>query len=154
MAGSFAVFQAGMPAVGWAGGALLAERIAPFDHWIAFGLLSAIGGKMIVDALRRGPDECPRNPLQLGALLVLSVATSIDALAVGVSLALLDAAILSAIAIIGVVTFGLSLAGVSLGRSCGDILHGKMEIIGGLILIGIGLHILVSHLMAAPGLAG
>jgi manganese efflux pump family protein len=154
MAGSFGVFQAGMPAVGWVGGTLLAEWIAPFDHWIAFGLLAAIGGKMIGDGLRRSPNDCLRNPLQLGVLLILSVATSIDSLAVGVSLAVLDTAIVSSIAVIGIVTFGLSLAGVSIGKCCGDIFRGRIEIAGGLILIGIGLRILLSHLMTAPGLAG
>ena len=131
MAGFFGAFQAGMPVVGWLGGTLLAERIAGFDHWIAFGLLAAIGGKMILEALRREPDDCPRDPLRLGMLLILSVATSIDALAVGISLAVLDTAIASPIAIIGIVTFGLSLAGVFLGKRCGDIFHGKVEIVGG-----------------------
>ncbi len=154
MAGFFGAFQAGMPVIGWLGGTLLAERIAAFDHWVAFGLLAAIGGKMIVEAVRRGPDECPPDPLQLGMLLVLSVATSIDALAVGISLAVLDTAIASPVAVIGIVTFGLSLAGVFLGKRCGDIFHGRVEIVGGVILLGIGLRILLSHLSAAPGLAG
>jgi len=154
MAGFFGAFQAGMPAMGWLGGTQLAEQIAGFDHWVAFGLLAAIGGKMIVEALRRGPDVCPRDPLQLGTLLALSLATSIDALAVGFSLAVLDTAIGGPIAVIGIVTFALSLAGVSIGKRCGDIFHGKVEIVGGVILVGIGLRILLSHLLAAPGLVG
>ncbi len=154
MAASFGVFQAGMPVVGWLGGTLLAERIAAFDHWIAFGLLAVIGGKMVVEAVRRDPEECPPDPLQLGMLLILSVATSIDALAVGISLAVLDTDIAAPVAVIGVVTFGLSLAGVHLGKRCGDIFGGKVEIVGGVILIGIGLRILLSHLIAAPGVAG
>lgn len=154
MAGFFGAFQAGMPVAGWLGGTLLAEYISGFDHWIAFGLLAVIGGKMIVESIRRGPEECPPDPLRLGMLLVLSVATSIDALAVGISLAVLDTTIAGPVAVIGLVTFGLSLMGVCLGKRCGDIFHGKIEIVGGVILIGIGLRILLSHLLAAPGVAG
>lgn len=142
----FGGFQALMPVLGWAGGRTVAESIAAFDHWLAFGLLSAIGIKMIYEAFRF--DEAERGPkrLSLRFLLVLSVATSIDALAVGLSFAFLDVGIATPAIIIGIVTFIMSFAGVYLGKRVGHLFEGKIEIIGGLILIGIGTKILIEHL--------
>lgn len=145
----FGAFQAIMPAVGWAAGCSFASLISQYDHWIAFGLLSALGGKMIYETLKDDEEESDGEgvlSLTLSLLLALSVATSLDALAVGVSFACINASILVPVLIIGVVTFLLSMAGVVLGHRCGNAFGKKFEVVGGLILIGIGLKILISHL--------
>ncbi len=141
----FGGFQFLMPLAGWFGGTGLETFISGFDHWIAFGLLVLVGGRMIYESFR--PQREKKIDVQnLGVLLLLSLATSIDALAVGVSLAFLKTPILRPAIIIGIVTFGLSLAGVYLGKTIRRFLRGKMELIGGLILIGIGIRILIEHL--------
>ena len=140
----FGAFQALMPVVGWLAGQTLNDLISRFNHWIAFGLLSFIGIKMIVESFQMdGNDKCDR--ITLGALLILSIATSIDALAVGVAFAFLNVAILTPIMIIGIVTFVLSFAGVYIGDRLGHFFEKKIEILGGVILIGIGVKILVEH---------
>jgi len=115
----FGGFQALMPLIGYLAGLGFKEYIACYDHWIAFGLLTAVGGKMIYESFKIGPADRNFDPSNVLVLLVLSVATSIDALAVGVTLSILVDAILAAVIIIGVVTFFLSYLGVWLGRKLG-----------------------------------
>lgn len=143
----FGAFQAGMPVLGWFFGSALIDLIRAFDHWVAFGLLGLIGGKMIYEAVSHKADEQVCVELSLTLLLMLSVATSIDALAVGVTFACLNTPILQPIIIIGVVTFLLSVVGVYLGNLCGNRFEHKIEIIGGIILIAIGSKILLEHLL-------
>jgi putative Mn2+ efflux pump MntP len=147
LAWHFGLFQALMPVVGWLAGLTVASWIEPLDHWIAFGLLAAIGGKMIYEALRDHGDVRDRaDPTKGWSLILLSIATSIDALAVGLSLALLDVAIWYPAIVIGLVAGGFTAAGLHLGRRFGSLLGRRVEIVGGAILIAIGLRILVEHL--------
>ena len=146
MAGSFGAFQAIMPLIGWFSGIRLRGWILHVDHWVAFGLLTFVGGKMIAEAFEIEELEEKTNPFALHVLLVLSVATSIDALAAGLSFALLDVSITAPVLIIGAVTFCMSLAGVAIGTRGGHLFEKKIEVLGGVILIGIGLKILLSHL--------
>lgn len=139
----FGIFQGGMPIIGYLIGEAGSEVIAPYDHWIAFILLSVIGGKMCYESLRGGESEREAGIVPLPTLLLLSIAISIDALAVGVTFALLETPIVTAALVIGVVTFFASLAGVWAGRRFGCYLGEKVEVIGGVILIGIGVKILV-----------
>jgi putative Mn2+ efflux pump MntP len=148
MALFFGGFQALMPIIGYLAGLGLMEYIAASDHWIAFGLLLFVGGKMIYESFQIEAAERNRDPSNLLVLLALSVATSIDALAVGITLSLLRTPVLLAVSIIGLVTFGLSYAGVYLGKRFGHFFESKIEIVGGLILIAIGLKILIEHLTA------
>jgi len=142
----FGAFQTFMPVLGWVAGISLRMIIASFDHWIAFILLFAIGCKMIYESFRKEKKSPRGNALSLGGLLVLSLATSIDALAVGISFAFLKETIILPSIIIGSVTFALCFAGVWLGNRFGHIFENKLEMAGGLILIGIALEILFSHL--------
>lgn len=143
----FGAFQAGMTFVGWLAGSSVIGLISAYDHWIAFILLAIVGGKMIWEGLRGGEEEAHIEAVQLIPVIVLSLATSIDALAVGVSFGVLQTAVLIPAIIIGLVCFGISFAGVMLGERLEDILGNKMEIIGGLILILIGINILAGHLL-------
>jgi putative Mn2+ efflux pump MntP len=146
----FGGFQAVMPVVGWGAGLSLKNVISGVDHWIAFALLSAIGGKMVYEAFKiKEEEECggPKTcPFDTGTLTVLAIATSIDALAVGVTFAALAVSIVTPVLVIGAVTFAMSVAGVRLGSTGGHFFEHKMEAAGGFILIGIGLKILVEHL--------
>jgi putative Mn2+ efflux pump MntP len=142
----FGSFQALMPLIGWLAGLRLRDFISGFDHWVAFGLLSLIGGKMIYESTKIGDDKEIRS-LNLFVLLLLSIATSIDALAVGLSFAFLKISIATPIIVIGIVTFMLSFLGVLVGNRLGHFFEKKMEIVGGLILIGIGIKILIEHLI-------
>lgn len=150
MAGFFGLFQAGMPLIGYAAAFTFAEAIRVVDRWVAFALLTFVGGKMLWEVFRGGDDE-QSDPADLKTLLVLSVATSIDALAIGVSLAVmpktgvlsLPAGTFLAAAVIGVVTFVLCLIGAALGRKAGALLGRRAEIAGGIVLIGIGLKTLL-----------
>lgn len=142
----FGGFQAAMPLAGWLLGKQFARYITTVDHWIAFGLLALIGGKMIHEALM--PEECPAGSgevIRVRELVMLSVATSIDALAVGITFAFLQVRILPAVLFIGIITFGLSFAGVCAGHRFGSRIRQKAELGGGIILIGIGLKILLEH---------
>lgn len=146
----FGVFQALMPLIGWALGTQLADFITPIDHWIAFVLLALIGGKMLFDAFR-GDDEGeagePKDTrLDLKELLMLAIATSIDALAVGITFAFLGVNIVWAIAVIGVTTFVLSVVGVAVGHVFGARYEKGATIAGGIVLILIGCKILLEHL--------
>ena len=145
----FGVFQAVMPLAGWLFGLGIHEIIRAYDHWVAFGLLTSIGCKMIYEAFIIKKAEKQPNPMNLFVLLTLSVATSIDALAVGITLSLLTNRIAEAIIIIGLVTFGLSYVGIYIGKMFGHILENRIEIVGGVILIGIGMKILIEHLISS-----
>jgi len=147
MALFFGGFQALMPIIGSLAGLSLKAYIAAYDHWIAFGLLGLVGGKMIFEAFEIKSAEKNLDPSNVLILLTLSVATSVDALAVGFALSLLVSSLAFAVTMIGVITFGLSYAGVSIGKRFGHFFESKIEIFGGLILIAIGVKILVTHLV-------
>ena len=144
----FGGFQLLMPLIGWALGKQFERFITPVDHWIAFALLAYIGGKMIWDALRdRGEEVCPVDgKLDYRELLMMAIATSIDALAVGITFAFLQTPIVTAVVEIGVITFALSLVGVAIGHRFGTKFKRKAEVGGGVVLILIGLKILLEHL--------
>ena len=144
----FGAFQAIMPLIGYLLGTSFSSYIEAFDHWIAFVLLAFIGGKMVIEAIREkeGEEEEKTDSLKLGELVVLAIATSIDALAVGITFAFLNVNIFFAILIIGITTFALSLGGVILGNRFGAKYKSKAEIAGGIILILIGVKILLEHL--------
>ena len=142
----FGSFQALMPVAGWLAGLGFKDLISGVDHWLAFALLAFIGGKMIREA-SRGPACRPRDKrLSLAVMLGLAVATSIDALAVGLSFSLLAVDILVPVLLIGLVTFALSLLAVFAGQRFGGRLAGKAEVLGGAILIAIGQKILLEHM--------
>ena len=141
----FGSFQTFMPLIGWLAGLSARAFITGIDHWIAFGLLSLIGCKMIFESTRLGSNSKDFDPLNIYVLFLLAIATSIDALAVGLSLSFLKMAIVTPALIIGIITFSLSFIGVFLGNISGHFFENKIEIIGGLILIGIGLKIVVEH---------
>lgn len=146
---TFGLFQALMPLLGWLLGAQFSTLIAPVDHWVAFALLLLVGAKMIWEALRPGEaDADAAGRLRARELLVLAVATSIDALAVGITFAFLDVDILPAVAVLGLVTGALTYIGVVLGHRVGTRFQKPAEIVGGLVLIGIGVKVLVEHLSA------
>jgi putative Mn2+ efflux pump MntP len=142
---AFGIFQGIMPLIGWLTGLAFRELIIQIDHWIAFGLLAAIGSKMIYETCQE-ETETKFNPLDNYTLLGLAIATSIDALAVGLGLSVLKISILSAAAIIGIITFCLSLISVYLGHKWGNSCKLKFEFVGGVILIFIGSKILLTHL--------
>lgn len=159
----FGAFQAVMPIIGWLAGSQFEEYIISIDHWIAFVMLAFIGEKMIWEAYGAEDNETEtveemcevavskqntvcEDPLRIGRLIVLAVATSIDALAVGISFAFLRVSIIQSAALIGMITFIICFAGVYIGNKCGCLLKRKAEIVGGLILICIGLKILLEHL--------
>jgi putative Mn2+ efflux pump MntP len=147
----FGLFQALMPVIGWAVGSQFAEAIDAWDHWLVFVLLGGIGGKMIHEAFSHhhpGVSEEQRNPFHLGRLVLMALATSIDALAAGVTLPLLEVRLVTAAAVIGGVTFALCLLGVTVGRRFGQSLEGKLDIVGGVVLIGLGIKTLIEHLGA------
>ncbi|HBC73576.1 MAG: hypothetical protein A2008_06145 [Candidatus Wallbacteria bacterium GWC2_49_35] len=149
------LFQFMMPVIGWYLGFSFSAYISDYDHWIAFTLLSIIGGKMIHESFKE--DEPPaggeqaaaavkKDPTRGFSLMFIAVATSIDALAVGVSLAMLNVNIWYPSAVIGVVTMSLSVLGMKIGERLGSHFGSRMEQIGGLILIAIGLKILIEHM--------
>jgi manganese efflux pump family protein len=152
---AFGLFQFVMPLAGFLVGSAFAAAISSWDHWIAFGLLAAVGGKMVWEAATsRDVDSCSEeergklNVLDLRVLLALAVATSIDALAVGISYSVIAAPILVASTIIGLVTFALCLLGCEFGKRIGTRLERWAEVAGGVALVGIGIQILVEHLVA------
>jgi putative Mn2+ efflux pump MntP len=145
MAGFFGGFQAFMPVVGYLAGLTVRQYVSDFDHWIAFGILAAVGLKMIYESFKIKEERKTPNPENLAVVLVLAVATSIDAMAVGITLSLITNAIALAVIIIGVVTFGLSFAGVYVGKKFGHFFESGIEAIGGLVLIGLGIKIVLQH---------
>ena len=147
LAWHFGLFQAMMPVVGWFGGMSVERWIRAWDHWLAFGLLAFVGGRMLVSGLRGVRDEPARvDPTRGLSLVLLSVATSIDALAVGLSFAALGVRIWIPSAVIGLTAALLTVVGTALGSRLGDRFGRWMEAIGGGLLIAIGLRILFSHL--------
>ena len=148
IAALFGGFQALMPAVGWLLGKQFEHYITSVDHWVAFALLVFIGGKMIYDVFaEKDEDDCGEKSdrLDMKEVLTLSVATSIDALAVGISFAFLQVEIIKAVSIIGITTFILSVIGVAAGNMFGSRYEKKATLAGGIILILIGLKILLEH---------
>jgi putative Mn2+ efflux pump MntP len=138
--------QAIMPLLGWFAGMQVKELISNLDHWIAFSLLLLLGSKMIYEALKKDTDAGPSDPLKMAVLLGMALATSIDALVVGISFGFLDVNIVAATIIIGATTFVVAMVGMLVGKKAGALLGKKMEIVGGLILIFIGSKILFEHL--------
>lgn len=141
----FGVFQFIMPCAGNFISGFAADYIETFDHWIAFALLSFLGIRMIAEA--RGEHEIPKNPLKSSTLFFMAVATSIDALAAGVTLAAVNSPIIMSSAVIGLTAFVFSFCGVFIGRRFGSLLGTKAETAGGIILILIGVKTLAEHLM-------
>ena len=157
IAGVFGLFQGVMPLLGWLAGIKFESYITAVDHWIAFGLLAIIGGKMVYESLK-GEEEADNDTnLEIAVasnksrftfknLFILGVATSIDALAVGVSFAFLNVSIVSAVVIIALTTFILCIAAVYIGKIFGSLIQKKAELFGGIILILIGIKILLEHI--------
>ena len=150
MAAYFGGFQLLMPIAGWFAGGRLLGLIEHFDHWVAFGLLALIGGRMIHESIEMSEEEKASRPDQTQGrrLLVLALATSIDALAVGLSLGVVRTGILSPAIIIGITSFVLTVVGAKLGPVVGRLFGKRAELVGGLILIAIGAKILIEHLAA------
>ena len=145
----FGAFQALMPLIGWLLGTQLSRYITSFDHWIAFVLLALIGGRMIYESLQNDDQkDASFDKLNLYELFILAIATSIDALAVGITFALLpEVSIGTSVTLIGVITFALSFVGVVVGNKFGHKYEKKAELFGGSILVAIGLKILIEHLV-------
>ena len=148
MALFFGLFQAFMPLLGALAGLKIRNYIAQYDHWVAFILLVAVGCKMIYESFKIKSANNNFDPSNIYVLLVLSVATSIDAFAVGITISFLDLSLALAVSVIGAVTFLLSCLGTFIGKKFGHFFESKIEAVGGLILIGLGLKILLQHLFA------
>ena len=146
MALFFGGFQAAMPLLGYFAGLTIRGYIETYDHWIAFALLAAVGAKMIYESFTIEQAEKKLDPAGVLVLLMLSLATSIDALAVGVTLSLITTSIALAVIVIGVVTFILSYLGVAIGKRFGHFFENKIEALGGIVLIAIGIEILATGL--------
>ena len=149
----FGGFQALMPIIGYFAGLSFIDLISAWDHWIAFGLLALIGANMIRESFSKEEDSCGKassNPLAFKTMLLASIATSIDALAVGVSFAAMNTVkIWYSAAVIGIVTLIFSAVGVKAGHAVGKKMANKAELVGGIILIGIGVKILLEHTVFA-----
>jgi putative Mn2+ efflux pump MntP len=136
-----------MTLIGWLVGSTIAQLIANFDHWIALALLAWVGTRMIIEGFKPDQEEVRRSdPSRGGTLILLAVATSLDAMAVGLSLAVVNVDIFSSSLLIGIISTFLSLVGLMIGARLGKTFGKRMEIVGGLILNGIGLRILITHL--------
>lgn len=146
MALFFGGFQMIMPVAGWYFGSGLHRFFSAFDHIVAFSLLAFVGTKMIYESFKIEEQERRADPFATSTLFMLAIATSIDALTVGLSFAFLKMPIVTPVIVIGVITFMLSLAGVFIGNRFGHFFERKIEVIGGLVLIGIGFKILIEHL--------
>jgi putative Mn2+ efflux pump MntP len=142
----FGFFQALMPLAGYFAGTYFAYKIQNLDHWIAFVLLGFIGGKMIIDSFSKDNNKVNENPFQFLKMLLLAIATSIDALAVGIAFAFFEINIFRAVIIIGLITFGISIIGVKAGNIFGTKFKSKAEFVGGAVLVILGLKILIEHL--------
>ena len=147
LAAAFGIFQFVMPIAGWLAGLTVVEIIASFDHWIAFTLLALVGGKMIWEGFEKESDEERDDQTRGWPLLVLSIATSIDALAVGFSFSVLKNPIFLPAVIIGLVCFIMTIIGMIFGKVLAKIFGKKVEIFGGLVLIAIGIKILIDHMV-------
>jgi manganese efflux pump family protein len=142
-----AAFQGGLTVAGYFLGSIFSDALKATDHWVALGLLSFLGIKMLVEGLKKSGDEEPRDYSSTIVLLTIALGTSIDAFAVGISFALLDVRIWSAGIVIGAVTFLASMTAIRIGKSAGSRLGNKVEIIGGLLLIAIGIKIFLEHML-------
>jgi putative Mn2+ efflux pump MntP len=142
----FGLFQALMPVIGWLAGLTIMQWVEAWDHWIAFSLLAIIGGRMIYEAFSDEEKTDDRDPTKGLSLVLLSIATSIDALAVGFSLSVIGVSIWMPALVIGLVAGVLTIAGMLLGGRIGDRWGSRVEILGGLVLIAIGAKILIEHL--------
>lgn len=142
----FGLFQFLMPVIGWLAGLSVQKFIQNYDHWIAFLLLAFIGGKMIHEAFQKEEEENNHDPTRGVTLVVLSIATSIDALAVGFSLALLRVSIWFPAVIIGIVAVVMTLLGMIIGKGAGLLLGKRVSVMGGIILCAIGIKILIEHM--------
>jgi putative Mn2+ efflux pump MntP len=147
----FGLFQAAMTVLGWYAGNTVAHYIREFDHWIAMALLGYVGMNMIRSGVNPEADSYISDPSKGKILIMLSIATSIDAMAVGLSMAMLDQPWLVPVMIIGIVTWGLCTIGLLIGDKLGKKFGKRMEIFGGLILIGIGLRVLITHVFFGVG---
>jgi len=148
MAFLFGLFQAIMPLIGYYAGKTFIHEMESYDHWVAFGLLGIIGGKMLIEGLKPIDPDCDitPNPFKLRLLLTLAIATSIDALATGIVFVPYPTLIFAAVGIIGGISFVFTFLGMATGIHFGKRFHFNVEIIGGVILIGIGVKILLEHL--------
>lgn len=144
----FGTTQALMLLFGWLAGIGFKNFISTFDHWLAFVILTAIGVKMIYESVKIGQIEKEIDATSLFPLLLLSIATSIDALAVGFTFTMINVAMLTPVAVVGLVTFLVSIAGIYIGNRFGHFFEKKVEAIGGIILIAIGVKILFGHLFS------
>lgn len=142
-----AIFQGLMPVIGWLIGIGIKDYAERFDHWIAFIILGLLGAKMIYESFKSNPEDRQFNPLDLKVMIGMAIATSIDALIVGFSFALLDFRILLSVGIIGFVTYIVAMLGMLFGKNIGSRLGQRMEFIGGLMLVLIGVKILIEHLL-------
>ena len=142
-----AIFQGGLTIAGFFLGSIISNELKTADHWIALGLLGFLGIKMIVEGLRKGKDDEPRDYSSFIVLVTIALGTSIDAFAVGISFAILEVMIWKAGILIGAVTFIASMTAIRIGKSAGERLGNKVEIIGGLILIAIGIKIFLEHVL-------
>jgi len=142
----FGLFQFLMPVIGWFGGSVIAGAMAAVDHWIAFAVLAFVGVHMMRGGVSSGNKDERGDPSRGWSLVLLSIATSIDALAVGFSLAMIGVEIWCPAVVIGLVTAAMSVAGLHLGARLGERFGSRMEVVGGVILILVGLHIVVEHL--------
>jgi len=145
---TMALFQGGLPVLGYFLGTAISQYVSTFDHWIAFGLLLFLGSAMIIGGLKKDEDKPVRDFRKLSVLLAMAAGTSIDAFAVGVSFAFLEMNIWISGLLIGAVTFLASMVAIRIGKSAGKHLGSRVEILGGLILAAIGVKILLEHLMA------
>jgi putative Mn2+ efflux pump MntP len=145
----FGLFQFIMPVLGWLAGATVERYIKAFDHWIAFGLLALVGARMIRSGLDKNGEDNHSDLSRGWTMVLLSIAVSIDALAIGLSLALIGVFVWYPAIVIGVVTGLMSLLGLRIGNGLGRRFGNVMEIIGGLVLIGIGVRIVAAHLTGA-----
>jgi putative Mn2+ efflux pump MntP len=139
-----AFFQALMPVLGWLGGVTIRQYIEPIDHWVAFSILLIIGLKMVFESFKSDENKT-LDPLRLRTILSMAFATSIDALAVGISFALIKVNLIMAVAIIGSVTFIVSMLGILLGKKCSARFGKPLEALGGIMLIAIGVKIVLEH---------
>ena len=146
MGGCFGFAQFVMPIIGYFLATGFLGYIKDYDHWLAFMLLSIIGGKMVFDSIKGGGEEGDISDIPMSKLVILAVATSIDALAVGISLAFLEVNVFVASAVIGLTTLVLCMAGVAFGKKIGGVFKKRAELAGGLVLIALGIKILLEHL--------
>ncbi len=146
LAAHFGIFQSGMTALGWLAGATIVQFVSGFDHWIAFGLLGYVGFNLIRSGFSKDKEAFDQDPSTGKTLVLLSFATSIDAFAVGLSIAFLKVPTLLAVIMIGIVTLFLSAIGLFAGARLGKMFGKRMEFVGGLILVSIGIRVVLSHL--------